>query len=267
MCKKIFVITKECEDHGHELEAEMCWRQCPGHAGKCGDGLQEWNTHCEATTVLVDLDDHSLYSTLVCREVDICSSDLCGLCQRSGADHDLAAEQVEQIELRQIDVDIIQEGIRDLEDLEPQLTDAEASRLVQLRYRLEQCNEQILGHENRRSELELNARNSHAASVRNEALDRVLIPGDPDRYYYGHQTTRRDGYDPEGAQAPACFPPEEFLPGGDYPDHYILRGGSFFAPYPNMDEPPEGEEEFHGHEDVELYQREHRELYGHEHQE
>lgn len=127
MCKKIFIITKECEEHGHELESEVCWRQCPGYASNCADGYKEWNTHCGDSVVDVNHDDHRRFMTLVSQNVEEVSSDHCGLCQRSGADHDLAAEQVEQIDARQTDLEAIQAEIGDLENREPPFTDEEAS--------------------------------------------------------------------------------------------------------------------------------------------
>lgn len=131
----------------------------------CADGYKEWNTHCGDSIVDVNHDDHRRFMTLVSQNVEEVSSNHCGLCQRSGADHDLAAEQVEQIDARQTDLEAIQAEIGDLENLEPPFTDEEASRFVTLRCELEQCNEQILGLENRQSELECNAKNSHTALV------------------------------------------------------------------------------------------------------
>lgn len=130
-----------------------------------------------------------------------------------------------------------------------------------LRCELEQCNEQILGLENRQAELERNAKNSHTALVQKEAPDRVRTPGDPDQYYYGHQMTRADGYDPEGEHAPTDFPPEYEILQNRYP-HLIVRRYSFFARDPAMDEASEDEEELYGNEHQELYGDEHQALYG-----
>lgn len=210
MCKKIYVITKECEPDGHEVEAEVCWRQCASHADRCRDGDEDWNTHCENSIVDPNYVDYTHF-TLVCDDVEKVSREACGLCTRTGDIQELASYEDEQIRDTQTRIYVLETEIARLQNLvnhEQPLTDQERSRLESFRGRLQQCREQLRRHQDRLQELEILARNSHHTRVREAALANIDIPGDPDTYYYGHQGPRGDGYHPEGVHRPRTFPPD-----------------------------------------------------------
>jgi len=229
MCKNIIIVTNACEE-GHPLYAEACWRQCRNRALECAYESHPWNTHCGEIIEHIREDDTRTPMLLHAKDAIRVSCDLCPLCSlRARHDNPDYERALQELATRRAEREWLQAELANLP--EPGPADLQR-RLDFYDILIDQLNYYAFNIEEAADKL-------RSALVQQEALGRVEKPGDPDQYYYGHQVTARNAFDPEGtvspAHSPMHFPPEDLVNARIYRFFIMPANPEFWARDPAVD--------------------------------